>query len=290
MPALPVLLALVCISMVVVIAGILLVLTLVKPDNRTTLFLQKGLGNLPRWVWPVLAAVGLALFSVGGALFFLGVVALLNLKPGLDASYTVSVQEKKTAGRIYTWLFLSPLLTVPCLVFTFINPVIYTDNFQSRSLSLLVPVIMQTPILLGMTSRSAFVFRHTQQGILLVAIRAASTLLLFGLIGEEFNSAFGLFMLVNGGLWLFSSLWGWSQTRAGVCWWLTRKGEVIRHAAVGLSPTETAAHLNKSREFIRQFKKNEAFEHALVAFRNGDQETRAQAVQVLAVLDEVEKF
>ena len=289
MPALPVLLALVCISMVVVIAGILLVLTLVKPDNRTTLFLQKGLGNLPRWVWPVLAAVGLALFSVGGALFFLGVVALLNLKPGLDASYTVSMQEKKTAGRIYTWLFLSPLLTVPCLGLTFLTSY-YADNFQQLSLSLLLPVFLHSPLLSGLTSRSAFVFRHTQQGILLVAIRAASTLLLFGLIGEEFNSAFGLFMLVNGGLWLFSSLWGWSQTRAGVCWWLTRKGEVIRHAAVGLSPTEAATHLNMSREFIRQFKKNEAFEHALVAFRTGDQETRAQAVQVLAVLDEVEKF
>jgi hypothetical protein len=290
MSTLPVLLALGCIAVVVVIAGILLALTLVKPDNRATLFLQKGLGSLPGWVWPLLAAMLIALFTLGGALFFLSVVALLNLKPGQDASYTVGVQDKQTAGRIYTWLFLSPLLTVPCLGFTFVSPSIYADSFQGQSLSLLLPVILHAPLLLGLTSRNTFVFRHTQQGILLMAIRAASTLLLFGLLGDELNSAFGLFMLVNGGLWLFSSLWGWSQTRAGECWWLTRKGEVIQQPGASVSPTEAATHLNTSREFIRQFKKNEALEHALVAFRTGNRETRIEALQLLVALEEVEQF
>ena len=288
MPTLPVLLALVCISMVVVIAGILLVLTLVKPDNRTTLLLQKGLGRLPGWVWPVLAIVGIALFSVGGALFFLSVVALLNRKPGPDASYMVGVQEKKTAGRIYTWLFLSPLLTVPCLFFN-INALSFTDSFQLTSLGLILPIILQTPLLLGLTSQSAYVFRHTQQGILLAAVRVASTLILFGLISDEAFSVIS-FLFVNGGLWLFSSLWGWNQTGSGTCWWLKRQGEVITKPAAIPSSAEAMIHLNKSRAFLGQFKKNEAVEHAIAAFRGGDRETRIQAVQLLSALDEVERF
>lgn len=288
MSTLPVFLALGCIVVFVLIAVILLVLTLAKPDNYATLFLQKGLDGLPGWVWPLLAATLIALFTIGGAMFFLSVVALLNLNPGQDASYMVSMQDKKTAGRIYTWLFLSPLLTVPCLGSAFDN-LASTDNFQLISLGLLLPVILHAPLLLGLTSRNAFVFRHTQQGILLVAIRAASTLLLFGLT-EDGLTGFIFFFFVNGGLWLFSSLWGWSQTRSGACWWLERQGETIAKPAATPSSAEAVIHLNKSREFIGQFKKNEAFTHALAAFRAGDRETRLQAAEILTVLEEVEKF
>jgi len=284
-----------CIAIIVVAALIGLVVILFRPardKSNTTTGLSSATAKPARKDWkswlPYFGiALILAIWTIWGAVFFLVVVWLMRQNPGVGSDLAVSENEKKTARRVYTWLFWSPLLTVPVFIIALISN--YDSSVNGRVLAALIPLILHTPLLFGLTSKSAFIYRHTQQGILLIALRAGLASLAVA-AGRNPEDGLWLFLLGNGGLWLFGSIWGRNQVNRGDCWLMRRKGEAIEVVAGGVGNFAPHVHLEKSREFVQRFKKDEAKAHALAAFRQGNREIKLQALWVLGVLEEVERF
>ena len=233
-------------------------------------------------------ALLLAIWTIWAAPFFLAVVWLMQQDPGEGTEFKAGEKEKKTARQVYTWLFWSSLLTVPMFMIALFT----ADNTSTngRVLAALIPLVLHTPLLAGLTSKNGFVYRHTQQGILLISVRAAVASLAASL-GQDPGDGLWLFLFSNGALWLFGSIWGREQVKRGECWLMQRKGESIQTAVgSGVADLTPQVHLEKSREFIQQFNKEAAKAHALAAFRKGNRDDRLQALWALDVLEEVEKF
>lgn len=235
----------------------------------------------------------IAIWSVLGALFFLAVVWVLRLKPGTTATFTLSKDDQKTARRVYTWLFLSPFITVPIFLGMTIN-LSYSASNNEYVLAALVPLFAHIFLLLGLTSRSAFVFRHTQQGLLLLALRAGLASLTAMNVENHPGYAMLLFFFGNGGIWLIGSIAGWNQTASGTCWFMERKGEQILMPSAS-KPEKTATPVNEQEldELLKSFDApgmTTARQKAMHAFRQGTPELKKRAVAALSQLGEVEKF
>jgi len=274
-------LAMICVGIVVIAAGVGLVVLLTKGKSKTTKGTRPtSTSGWTRWIPYVGIALLLAFWSFWISMLLLLVVWLVYQNPDIDAIYEVSNNEKKTAQRVYNWLFWSSLITVPAFLLAVENASYQTDDLV---LAALLPLIFHAPLLLGLTSKSAFVYRHTQQGILLIFIRAVLAAIAVS------TDTWVLFILGNGALWLFGSIWGRNQVTRSECSLMKRNGEIIS-ITDKITSLPANIHIEKSHEFIQQFKKNEAFEHALAAFRNGNSEIKQQAVQLLETLDEVEQF
>jgi hypothetical protein len=142
---------------------------------------------------------------------------------------------------------------------------------------------------MGLTSKSAFVYRHTQQAILLIALRAGLATLAISVEPYPIDGIW-LFLIGNGSLWLLGSLWGLAQVSRGECWLMEQKRETLAVKPGEAEDLSPQIHLARSREFIQKYNAAEAKKHALAAFRGGDDEIRSQAVTLLHALHEVEEF
>ena len=242
------------------------------------------------WIGFLGISLVIAIWTIWGALFFLAVIWLLRQNPEPDASFTLSNSERKTAKIVYGWLLFSPLLTVP----VFIVSIIYVSYGESsatvRGVEALIPLIFHLPLLSGLTSKSAFVYRHTQQGILLIALRAGMAMIASS-ISSYSEIGFWLFLLGNGSLWLFGSTWGWNQVSRAECWWMEQKGEkLIRSESTQVDSPQMDEELEDLLKSLDAKDKITAKTKALRAFRSGTPETKKRAVEVLSKLGEVEQF
>ena len=195
--------AMLCIAAVVFAALVLLVITLLNPNNQASNFLQKrlrllSLEGLRTWIPALILASALATRTIWGALFLIIVVFLMRQNPGPDSSATVGENEKKTARRVYAWLFWSSFLTVPIFIIAIASA--YDSSVDGHVFAALTPLILHIPLLFGLTSKSRFVYRHTQQGILLIALRAGLASLAVS-VGRYPDDGLWLFLLGNGMLW-----------------------------------------------------------------------------------------
>ena len=238
------------------------------------------------WFIPIIIACIIGIWSALAGLFFFAVVWVLRLDPGADASFTISNNDKKTAKRVYTWLFWSPIFTVLIFIGTTYN-LSSTSTVNDRVLAALVPLILHLPLLLGLTSKSRFVYRHTQQGILLIALRAGMASLVAVTLENYSDYAFLLFFFGNGLLWLFGGLISWSQISNNKCWFMERKGEKIILSGSSAPKSKELAETLKSSDTKGTHPDRE---QALRAFRTGTLEMKKNAVAVLVELGEVEKF
>ena len=235
----------------------------------------------------------IAIWTALGGLFFLAVVWVLRMNPNADASYAITKNDKKTAQYVYTWLFLSPLITVPIFIGMAIN-INSRSTINERLLAALVPLIPHLFILLGLTPSKAFVYRHTQQGILFIALRAGLASLAAINVNNHAEYAMLLFFFGNGSLWLAESIIGWSQSSNGKCWFMERKGEKILLPEI-TKPEPSASPIN-DKEIDDMLKSLDAQgmttarQKAMHAFRTGTPEIKKRAVAVLSQLGEVEKF
>ncbi len=291
------LLAIACVFILVIGAVVALVIMLLKPNlgrskdaqaisAETAKPTRKGWQS---WLLPVGIALILLIWTFWGALFFLAVAWVLRMDPSPDASFTVGKNEQKTVRRVYKWLFWSPIFTVPIFMGIALN-LSNSATINERVLSALVPLIVHAFLLLGMTSKSAFVYRHTQQGILLIALRAGMASLAALNIGD---SGIILFLFGNGLLWFIGSLAGWSQINDDKCWFMERKGETIILTDV-VQPSQANAvtnqTLNNKRKSLDTPGMTTARQKAIHAFQSGTPELKKRAVAVLSELGEVEKF
>jgi len=258
-----------------------------------------------KWVLPIILAIILAFKSIAAGLFFLAIIWLMRLNPTphLKTWPAPNETDKKTAKRIYTWLLLSPFITVPIFAYSVLN-LSHRSSIDERVLFALFPLIFHMVLLFGLNSKSPFVYRHTQQAIFLIALRAGMAALAVNIASDP-EDGLWLFLLGNGTLWLFSTIWGRNQIFRSKCWWMERKGETIVAKARGDSESEMAdlasefkqtqnlspkEYIYLSDKSLLSQQKSQAKEHALAAFRLGDEEIKKQAVDILNELGEVEMF
>jgi hypothetical protein len=236
----------------------------------------------------------IAIWTALGALFFLAVVWVLRMKPSPEVSFVLARNDKKTAQRIYTWLFLSSFLTVP--IFFMSAAGTYSSSITNNEyvLMALVPLVLHLPLLTGLTSKSGFVYRHTQQAILLIALRAGMASLAALNVEDHIDYALLLFVFGNGLLWLIGSIVGWSQVSSGKCWLMERKGEKLLAPESAQTPrTSTSLEDKELEDMLKSLDApgmTTARQKAMHAFRTGTPDMKKRAVAVLSQLGEVEKF
>jgi len=253
------------------------------------------------WVLPLIIATFISAFINGIiAVFFLTVLWVMRLDPKTDSKEIPfpSDLDRSRAKGTYTWLLLSPFLNVVVLL---IGVVISYSSRTSTNVWVLVallPLIIHLPVLFRLDPNSPFVFRHTQQAIFLLALRAGMTALALN-IGRYPQDGSLLFLWGNGSLWLFGSIWGQNQVHRGTGWWIQRKGEKVlpKDAILTEEPlpgnkTEKPVSSDKIESLLNSLNTegSNARQIALNAFRTGTPETRKKAVLVLSQLGEVEKF
>src|SRR5262245_29958234 len=148
--------SMVCIAAIVFAALVGLVLILIAPRSKPKEAQSKSSPGSAKtsgkswksWLPYIGIALLLAIWTIWAALFFLLVIWLLRQSPGSGADFKVSENEKKTAKRVYTWLFWSPLLTVPVFFLTLITA---DDSSTNRLvLAALMPLIFHIPLLAGL--------------------------------------------------------------------------------------------------------------------------------------------
>ena len=268
----------------------------INPDNNQDLNELPVKSAKPKrmgWLLYFGIAFIIAIWTALGALFFLAVVWVLRLNPGSDVSFALGKNDKKTAQRVYTWLFLSPIITVPIFIGAAANAS-YNSTINERVLAALIPLIIHTPLLLGLTSKSAFVYRHTQQGLLLIALRAGMASLAAVNVEDHLDYTLLLFFFGNGGLWLIGSIVGWSQTSNGKCWFMERKGEKLLLPGSVASENTNQPIMDKELagmlDSLNTDSIKTAKEKALHAFQTGTPTIKKRAVAVLDKLGEVEQF
>jgi hypothetical protein len=135
-------------------------------------------------------------------------------------------------------------------------------------LAALIPLVFHIPLLFKLNPKNAFTYRHTQQAILLIALRAGIASIALS-IGSSPWEGLWLFFIGNGTLWLFGSIWGRNQAIHKDCWWMKRKGETIlppetqtvEEPVITAEPQQPITPVSK--------KNKSAIEQSLHAFRTG---------------------
>jgi len=289
------------ISLICIVATILFIMTLgyftnrsnkkkVEVNDSTTRPTNKKTG-WQSWLIPLGVALILCVWSFVYALFFIAIVWIMKKNPATDSKEIPfpSDKERKRAKGTYTWLFLSAVPNLLIFVLA-VNDLSSRSNANERVLAALMPLIIHLPVLIRLDFKSPFVFRHTQQAVFLLALRASTAALALN-INKYPDNGIWLFLLANGFLWLFGSLWGRGQGNKGKGWWIQRKGEIVltKDAIPEDVPTTKMDDLNDLLDSLG-VEGNTPRQKALNAFRKGSIETRKKAILILTQLGEVEKF
>ena len=285
-----------CLAVIVFLAFAALLIFIIRSGDKKD---SPSIANPPgrpaakgwqSWIGFIGISLVIAMWTILGALFFLAVVWLLRQNPRPDSSFSLNEDERKAARGIYTWLLFSPILTIPTFIVVLLNLSYQESDTNVRVLASMIPLIFHLPLLLGLTSKNAFIYRHTQQGILLIALRAGMAALATS-IGSYSIGGFWLFLLGNGSLWLFGSIWGWNQISRGEYWWMKQRGEeLIAPVSTKAGSPEMDKELEDMLKSLNVKDKLSAKTKALSAFRAGTPETKKRAVEVLSKLGEVEQF
>jgi hypothetical protein len=249
---------------------------LAVPDSA-----KAGKPKKHNWFVPIIIAFIVAFWSVTIALFFLLIVWAWRLNPKSELSDVITVAEKKICETNYRWLRNSSFITIPVF---FIALIMGTPP----AIAALIPFVFHISLLRRLNTESLYVYRHTQQALLLLLVRAAAASLIFSTFyGSE---GFWAFVIVNGSLWLFSTNWEISQVMLNRCWLMEHKGEkiILPNAKPDIVATNTEHNETLKSADARDVAT--AREQALQSFRTGTPEMKKRAFTVLTGLGEVEKF
>jgi len=302
MSAVPIIVQFLCLVMVALF-GVAMSFLLRKQNEKKNETQNTSINDKPKrrgWAWPIIITILLSFWSVVFGLFFLAVVWVMRLDPKTDSKEIPfpSDMDRKRARGTYIWLLLSPFLNVIVLLIGVFNSYSSRTPTNEWVLIALLPLVLHLPALARLDSNSPFVFRHTQQAIFLLALRASIAAIALN-IGSYPEDGILLFLFGNGFLWLAGSIWGLNQVNHDTGWWIKRKGEKV--LPKGAAPTGKVITTVKSEKSIPDSELesllkslnaegSNARQIALNAFRKGTSEQRKNAVLVLSQLGEVEKF
>jgi hypothetical protein len=253
---------------------------LAVPDSA-----KAGKPKKHNWFVPIIIAFIVAFWSVTIALFFLLIVFAWRLNPKSDLSDVITVAEKKICETNYRWLRNSSFITIPVFFIALIMG-------RPPAIAALIPFVFHISLLRRLNTESLYVYRHTQQALLLLLVRAAAASLIFSTFyGSE---GFWAFVIVNGSLWLFSTNWEISQVMLNRCWLMEHKGEKITFFRAIESDKPDTLMMDKELagmlDSLNADSLKVAKDKALHAFQSGTPAIKKRAVAVLTKLGEVEKF
>jgi len=145
------------------------------------------------------------------------------------------VAQVRRAKSLYAWLWVSPVLTLPTLLFLTSISLFHSSTYPSAydpSAVLqqrIFAVVAASAAVLGsglwhlillfwaLDQRSEFVRWHGRQALLLAGARTALALVVAVLISLDQGTAATLTSLILLALWLVGNLWGRGQATAGEC-------------------------------------------------------------------------
>ena len=156
------------------------------------------------------------------------------------------------------------------------------------------PALLLLVLLIPLGSRLVYVRRHAQQAVALAVVRVCSTVLL---VGMSRGSLLAVWVVINGGLWIFGSVWGLRQIRRGECWLMRRRGEVCGlprpwPAERALPPAVelSGESLSLGEASTDEGRRAATVEALRTAFRTGTSQERQRAIESLQGLGEIEDF
>lgn len=142
--------------------------------------------------------------------------------------------ERQTASKWYRWLWFSPLLTIPTLLFlssatdSLIYDLVCPQGWQNCSydyfarfrfsalLSVLGSALWHLILLIPARNKeSAFVRWHGRQAMILAGVRTAVPLTFIVIFGYEILTLLAILTLIP--IWFFGTLWGQRQAARGDC-------------------------------------------------------------------------
>jgi len=232
------------------------------------------------WLPFIGMALVIAFWTVSGALFFVVIVWIMHLNPKTEFSSIITGEHKSIGRSIYQWLLVSPVLSIPFSIFL---SIILDSNIYGHVLATCIPLILHFHLLFNIR-KSLYIYRHTQQALTLLVLRSAVAAWAL----YDFNIA--LFLLGNGSIWLFGSIWGFSQIKRGKCWLMEQRGEIAISETAKVDSPQMDKELEDMLKSLTAKDALAAKAKALNAFRAGTSETKKRAVEVLSKMGEVEEF
>jgi hypothetical protein len=233
------------------------------------------------WIPFIGMALVIAFWTISGALFFIVIVWIIGLNPKTEFSSIITDEHKSIGRSIYQWLLVSPVLSIPFSIFL---SILLESNIYGHVLATCIPLILHFHLLFNIR-KSLYIYRHTQQALALLVLRAAVAAWAL----YDFNIA--LFLLGNGSIWLFGGIWGFSQIKRGKCWLMEQRGEKI---TLPETAKVDSPQMDKELEdMLKSLNAKDALAaktKALNAFRAGTPATKKRALEVLSKLGEVEEF
>lgn len=274
----------VLISIVIVVLALVRAGSMIKnPDPKTkpekpAKYPNQGWKN---WLLVISIMLFIAFWNLAAAFFFFVIVWLWRLNPKRELPLTLTDEDKFRSRVIYQWLLISSLLTIP-----FSTYLLFTldANDYSAALAASIPLLLHFHLLFNL-NKNLYLYRHTQQALILLVLRAALAAWAFS------SESIAIFLLGNGSLWLLGSLWGFLQSKRGACWLMERKGEqIISFERERIDSPQMDKELEDMFKSLNVKDKLSAKAMALDAFRTQTSEKKRRAIEVLQKLGEVEKF
>jgi hypothetical protein len=180
----------------------------------------------------------------------------------------ITRKDIDSARRVYWWLWVAPVLAVPCWLF---NSSYSSNNLAASIFGTGLPLIFYIPVFLWAVSPNPYLKAHARQGVVLVALR-----FFFAVLADS-NSAWG-FLMCNAFLWLFGSLVGMVDAGNGRVWIGNIHAEIVNTPVKAQTPTTEKAQSTQS------------IEYNLRVFRTGEPSVREAAARRLEALGQVETF
>jgi hypothetical protein len=205
---------------------------------------------------------------------------------GVIMDRDVSKKSIVSARRVYWWLLLVPVFAVP--FWWLIIP--YNPNFGEILGPSLFALVFYLPILIWATSDNPFIQVHARQGLILLALRFLSPLLIFLVFG--WDAMLPLFIVVNGSLWLFGSMFGLAQVGNGTSFLPFDRSKIVADPISDQTPHAEIliSSLDEARASLIAGERSLSIKQALAVFRNDDAASKESAMKFLAELGEVEEF
>ena len=253
-----------------------------KKDNAVISVqpVKKGSQN---WLIPIILALVIGFWNLSLAIVYLIGVWILRLNPNKELPHIVTDEERKACEKNYKWLRNSSFFTIPVFLVAFF--------FDAHPfIAVFLTFLFHIQLIGRLQTENLYVYRHTQQALLLLLLRAGTTIAIFSYF---YFDGFWLFVIVNGSLWLFGTNWEIAQVKRNDCWLMRRRGEeiLVPKIPVGVDqPVELDKATTDMLKSITSREKKAEIKSSLTTFRAGTPLERKKAALILAELGEVEKF
>lgn len=256
-----------------------------KPKQGTvTVTPRPSQTGFKSWIVPIIVAMVLTFWNGSLSIVYLLIVWILRLNPQKELSHIVTDAEKKNCEKNYKWLRKSSFFTIPLFFF-----MLFLDAHPF--IAAFIPFIIHLSLISRLQTESLYVYRHTQQSLLLLLLRAGTAIAIFSYF--DLLDGFLVFVIFNGALWLFGTNWEIQQVKNNDCWLIRRRGEEILVPQISVGAGQLVeldkATTDKLKNVTSKEKKAET-QKSLNTFRTGTRQERKKAVLILAELGEVEKF